>query len=86
MLSRFTNNILSTAQQIWLQKLGGAKNPVKEYIDRTIRDESSNIPNSVSNIQKSMLDIETQKAKSIQGEKATPGGLPRGERLLFLCP
>ncbi|XP_010932280.1 ALBINO3-like protein 1, chloroplastic [Elaeis guineensis] len=76
----FTNNILSTAQQIWLQKLGGAKNPVKEYIDRTIRDESSNIPNSVSNIEKSILDIETQKAKSSQGEKASPGGLPRGER------
>ncbi|KAJ4798024.1 Membrane protein insertase YidC [Rhynchospora pubera] len=34
-----TNNILSTAQQIWLQKHGGAKNPVKEYIEKVSRDE-----------------------------------------------
>ena len=27
---RFTNNVLSTAQQIWLRKLGGAKSPVIE--------------------------------------------------------
>ncbi|KAG1363366.1 putative ALBINO3-like protein 1, chloroplastic [Cocos nucifera] len=42
-LYRFTNNILSTAQQIWLQKLG-------------------------------------EKAKSSQGAKTNPGGLPCGER------
>ncbi|RVW72608.1 ALBINO3-like protein 1, chloroplastic [Vitis vinifera] len=27
----FTNNILSTAQQVWLQKLGGAQIPVKQF-------------------------------------------------------
>lgn len=26
--ARFTNNVLSTAQQVWLRKLGGAKNVV----------------------------------------------------------
>lgn len=28
--ARFTNNVLSTAQQIWLRKLGGAKPAVSE--------------------------------------------------------
>jgi YidC/Oxa1 family membrane protein insertase len=27
---RFTNNVLSTAQQVWLRKLGGAKPVVSE--------------------------------------------------------
>lgn len=29
-LFRFTNNVLSTAQQVWLRKLGGAKPVVSE--------------------------------------------------------
>lgn len=28
--ARFTNNVLSTAQQVWLRKLGGAKPAVNE--------------------------------------------------------
>nr|BAK01711.1 predicted protein [Hordeum vulgare subsp. vulgare] len=38
-----TNNVLSSAQQVWLQKLGGAKNPVQEYIDKLGREESTNV-------------------------------------------
>lgn len=38
-----TNNVLSSAQQVWLQKLGGAKNPVKEYIDKLAKEESTNV-------------------------------------------
>ncbi|XP_044365635.1 inner membrane protein PPF-1, chloroplastic isoform X2 [Triticum aestivum] len=38
-----TNNLLSSAQQVWLQKLGGAKNPVQEYIDKLAREESTNV-------------------------------------------
>ncbi|CAM0877977.1 unnamed protein product [Alopecurus aequalis] len=38
-----TNNVLSSTQQVWLQKLGGAKNPVKEYIDKFAREESTNV-------------------------------------------
>ncbi|XP_073098899.1 uncharacterized protein [Elaeis guineensis] len=68
----FTNNILSTAQQIWLQRLGGAKNAVKEYIDKTTRDESSNILKTASNIQKSMLDAETEKANPVTEQKQIP--------------
>lgn len=29
-ITRFTNNVLSTAQQVWLRKLGGAKPAVGE--------------------------------------------------------
>ncbi|KAF3341687.1 ALBINO3-like protein 1 [Carex littledalei] len=38
-ISQLTNNILSTAQQIWLHKHGGAKSPVKEYTEMVSRDE-----------------------------------------------
>lgn len=30
LVDRFTNNVLSTAQQVWLRKLGGAKPVVNE--------------------------------------------------------
>nr|XP_016437556.1 PREDICTED: ALBINO3-like protein 1, chloroplastic [Nicotiana tabacum] len=35
----FTNNILSTAQQVWLQKFGGAKTPALKLSDDTSRKE-----------------------------------------------
>uniref|UniRef100_A0A2P2L2V1 Inner membrane protein ALBINO3 n=1 Tax=Rhizophora mucronata TaxID=61149 RepID=A0A2P2L2V1_RHIMU len=35
-LFRFTNNVLSTAQQVWLRKLGGAKPVVNENTNRII--------------------------------------------------
>ncbi|XP_009797960.1 ALBINO3-like protein 1, chloroplastic [Nicotiana sylvestris] len=35
----FTNNILSTAQQVWLQKFGGAKSPALKLSDDTSRKE-----------------------------------------------
>ncbi|KAM3280116.1 hypothetical protein ACQJBY_047106 [Aegilops geniculata] len=38
-----TNNVLSSAQQVWLQKLGGAKNPVQEYINKLASQESTNV-------------------------------------------
>ena len=75
-----TNNILSTAQQIWLQKLGGAINPVQDFNDNTIWDEPSNTQKSASNIQKSVLEDETAKVNSSQQVKADSGGLPPGER------
>lgn len=40
---RLTNNVLSSAQQVWLQKLGGAKNPVQEYINKLASQESTNV-------------------------------------------
>ncbi|KAK8476747.1 hypothetical protein V6N11_007806 [Hibiscus sabdariffa] len=38
-----TNNILSTAQQVWLQKLGGAKNPAKQINDDIIKEEQARL-------------------------------------------
>ncbi|KAJ0972466.1 hypothetical protein J5N97_020425 [Dioscorea zingiberensis] len=76
----FTNNVLSTAQQIWLQKLGGAKNPVKQFSDRAAKDESFNLQNTVSDIQKTVQELEIDKAKNSKTEKVDSGGLQPGER------
>lgn len=35
-ICRFTNNVLSTAQQVWLRKLGGAKPVVTENASEII--------------------------------------------------
>ncbi|KAL3511384.1 hypothetical protein ACH5RR_030785 [Cinchona calisaya] len=69
----FTNNILSTAQQVWLQKLGGAENPVKKFNDDTLRKE-------LSQIQKSVSGATTPKQLGKEGENLTSEGLRPGER------
>ncbi|XP_059633618.1 ALBINO3-like protein 1, chloroplastic [Cornus florida] len=69
----FTNNILSTAQQVWLQKLGGAKNLVGQLNDNIIKEE-------LTQIQKSVLETNTTSNEARQGEKATPKGPRPGER------
>ncbi|XVF43833.1 hypothetical protein PTKIN_Ptkin02bG0072000 [Pterospermum kingtungense] len=68
-----TNNILSTAQQVWLQKLGGAKNPVKQLNDDIIKEEQARL-------QKSLSELNATKKKTKQEEKLTPEGLRPGER------
>ncbi|XP_020097560.1 ALBINO3-like protein 1, chloroplastic [Ananas comosus] len=73
-----TNNILSTAQQVWLQKLGGANNPVKEYIERVSSDETSNIEKSRLNIPKAIPKPEPE--KPISSQRTTSDGSRRGER------
>ncbi|XP_006652015.2 inner membrane protein PPF-1, chloroplastic-like [Oryza brachyantha] len=72
-----TNNILSTAQQVWLQKLGGAKNPVKEYIDKLAKEESANLGKYEPAI-KSDSPPKVQKPQASQEPK--PSGPQRGER------
>jgi len=72
-----TNNILSTAQQVWLQKLGGAKNPVKEYIDKLSREEPANVRKNGSAVQDEPLP-NLSKPQPSQEPKAT--GPQRGER------
>ncbi|XP_047071422.1 ALBINO3-like protein 1, chloroplastic [Lolium rigidum] len=63
-----TNNVLSSAQQVWLQKLGGAKNPVKEYIDKLAREESTNVEKSES----------ADKSESLRKDgKPQPGQVPK---------
>lgn len=67
-----TNNILSTAQQVWLQKLGGAENPLKQFGNDTIKlDETRN--------QKSASEfISTKKVE--EKENLTVKGPRPGER------
>eukprot|EP00268_Persea_americana_P018788 TRINITY_DN1958_c0_g1_i4.p1 TRINITY_DN1958_c0_g1~~TRINITY_DN1958_c0_g1_i4.p1 ORF type:complete len:565 (+),score=105.82 TRINITY_DN1958_c0_g1_i4:201-1895(+) len=69
----FTNNILSTAQQVWLQKLGGAKIPDRQYSDATIKADKPEIPIP-------RIEAGFEKTKSLQGEKAASGEPQRGER------
>lgn len=73
-LFRFTNNILSTAQQVFLQKFGGASNPVSQFTDDIVKEaHSKTIQSSISET----INIkDTAKVK----EKHTPEGLRPGER------
>lgn len=75
MLFRFTNNILSTAQQIWLQKLGGAKNPVKEFNDNADKKEQQKMQISASDV---VLKENRTKARE---QQTSSEGLRPGERL-----
>ncbi|CDP13271.1 unnamed protein product [Coffea canephora] len=68
----FTNNILSTAQQVWLQKLGGAQNHLKQFNDDIVRKELSQMQKSVSEA--------TSEKMTDKGEKLTSEGLRPGER------
>ncbi|EEF47589.1 conserved hypothetical protein [Ricinus communis] len=70
-----TNNILSTAQQVWLQKLGGAKNPVSQEDHLRVQKSVDQLQ-----VQKSVSELDSTKAKAIQVEKLTPEGLRPGER------
>ncbi|KAJ8758880.1 hypothetical protein K2173_002659 [Erythroxylum novogranatense] len=69
----FTNNILSSVQQVWLQKLGGAKNPLKQFDDDSFKEDQ--LP-----IQKPVSESSSTKNKAAEGEKLTPEGLRPGER------
>ncbi|XP_041012138.1 ALBINO3-like protein 1, chloroplastic [Juglans microcarpa x Juglans regia] len=69
----FTNNILSTAQQVWLQKLGGAKISVRTTPEDILKEDQVQIQQSVSEL------ITTEKVAR-QGEKLTSEGLLPGER------
>ncbi|KAG6598425.1 ALBINO3-like protein 1, chloroplastic, partial [Cucurbita argyrosperma subsp. sororia] len=70
-----TNNILSTAQQAWLQKLGGAKNPDKQLIDEIMKQEQPQIQRQVPK-----LDATSSSTVARQEEKLTAEGLKPGER------
>ncbi|CAL5409850.1 unnamed protein product [Camellia sinensis] len=70
---RFTNNILSMAQQVFLQKSGVTKNPVSKFSDNIIKKEEQ------SQIQKSVFETSTI-IKEPQVEKSTSEGLRPGER------
>ncbi|KAI5352167.1 hypothetical protein L3X38_005058 [Prunus dulcis] len=73
----FTNNILTTAQQVWLQKFGGAKNPVSQLSDNFIKEVEPQIQKSVSELKLTQKDTR-------QEEKLTPEGLRPGERFKMI--
>ncbi|KAK4763111.1 hypothetical protein SAY86_008879 [Trapa natans] len=68
----FTNNILSTAQQVWLQRFGGARNPLSQSIDTVIKKEEDQSVKTGSDI--SATGRETKK------ENLTAEGFRPGER------
>ncbi|GKV43527.1 hypothetical protein SLEP1_g50808 [Rubroshorea leprosula] len=80
----FTNNILSTAQQVWLQKLGGAKNLLGQQ-DVTLKGESKPFFDDISkeeqsHNQKSLTELNSTRKAAKQEEKLTSEGLLPGER------
>lgn len=81
-LCRFTNNILSTVQQVWLQKLGGAKNPVIQedqlWIQKTV-SEINSTKMKTGEVEK-LTPEDSTKPKAGQIENLTPEGLRPGER------
>lgn len=89
----FTNNILSMAQQVWLQKLGGAKNPVRELNDDVNlsrgRSDDVNLPMELNDdvireeqlrIQKSLSELKSSRNVAKQVEKVTSEGSRPGDR------
>ncbi|KAK9104275.1 hypothetical protein Scep_021119 [Stephania cephalantha] len=68
-----TNNILSTTQQVWFQKLGGAKDPVKQLSEEIAEAEKQKL-------QQSAADLNLNKASESSVDKSSPGGLRPGER------
>ncbi|RDX67503.1 ALBINO3-like protein 1, chloroplastic, partial [Mucuna pruriens] len=68
-----TNNILSTAQQVWLQKLGGAKNPVRQVPDDIMKDD-------LTQVQKSISKLNSTKAEEARQSEKTSEGAQPGER------
>lgn len=70
-----TNNILSTAQQVWLQKMGGAKNTIPQLRDDIFKEEKPQ-PQELA-----FKEEQTQPPKLSQTEEVSPStGLRRGER------
>jgi YidC/Oxa1 family membrane protein insertase len=64
---------LSTAQQVWLQKLGGANISASTFAEDIIKKDEFQIPKPVA-------ELGSTKNKAREGEKLTSEGLRPGER------
>uniref|UniRef100_A0A803M6Y1 Membrane insertase YidC/Oxa/ALB C-terminal domain-containing protein n=1 Tax=Chenopodium quinoa TaxID=63459 RepID=A0A803M6Y1_CHEQI len=79
----FTNNILSTLQQVFLQKMGGAKNPIGKLSDEIFKEEQTLSSKTISD---DILKEQTPPPKTVletktQTEEKSPStGLRPGER------
>ncbi|XP_047181111.1 ALBINO3-like protein 1, chloroplastic isoform X1 [Vigna umbellata] len=62
-----TNNILSTGQQVWLQKLGGAKNPVRQVPDDIIKNDGTRVQKSISKLNSTIVEEAGQSEKTSEG-------------------
>lgn len=71
-LCRFTNNILSTLQQIWLIKLGGAKNPLRQVLDDNLKNDLIQTQKPVSKLNSTKVE-ETRKVEKLTSEGPQPG-------------
>ncbi|KAB1202560.1 ALBINO3-like protein 1, chloroplastic [Morella rubra] len=71
----FTNNILSTAQQVWLQKLGGAN-----ISKRAIAEAEDILKEDQLQTQKSVPSLNSTRKEDRKEEKLTSEGLLPGER------
>ncbi|WJX33546.1 hypothetical protein P8452_21743 [Trifolium repens] len=69
----FTNNILNTLQQIWLQKLEGAKNPLRHILDDITKNDPMQIQKSVSKLNSTKVE-ETKTVDRFTAELSRPGG------------
>lgn len=72
---------MSTAQQVWLQKYGGAKNPVEKFTNLVSKeDKTQKIEKPISEalVQKSVSELKIPREKG--GEKVTSEGPKPGER------
>ncbi|KAL3649835.1 ALBINO3-like protein 1, chloroplastic [Castilleja foliolosa] len=63
----FTNNILSTAQQVWLRKMGGAKNPVNQFSDDSIKKEQPTVLKTISEAPVASTVVEKEEKPTSQG-------------------
>ncbi|KAK7312021.1 hypothetical protein RJT34_10563 [Clitoria ternatea] len=77
-----TNNILSTAQQVWLQKLGGARNPLRHVQEDVVNLKDNPTQNSISElIPTKMEEIVTKMDGDTEAEKLmSEEGPQRGDR------
>ncbi|KAM7269365.1 hypothetical protein ACFE04_024862 [Oxalis oulophora] len=64
-----TNNILSTAQQVWLQKLARAEIPVQQFNDDMIKEDEKSVPELKSIKKEAKLKEETASEESRRGER-----------------
>ncbi|XP_024990242.1 ALBINO3-like protein 1, chloroplastic [Cynara cardunculus var. scolymus] len=68
-----TNNILSSAQQIWLQKMGGANNPARKLNFENLKEDQSKV-------QEPLLFQTTSVKEAPKTEKPDAQGYRPGER------
>ncbi|KAI6686637.1 hypothetical protein NL676_032550 [Syzygium grande] len=76
-----TNNILSTAQQVWLQKFGGAKNLLNQFGNNTIKLDEMQNQKIESEFMANSATTQLSSTKKVEGkENLTVEGPRPGER------